>query len=226
MAEAEKQPQRVTVSEVRGRFKVGTIIYKCFSGIPYKGKIIEPYDGRFYQIEYEDGDEEEMSHTDVKKFLPKIPYTAGYGAAMQAIIIDNASLNVIAIDSLLKAQNRAFAVTHPITGKQMEYRDLVKDPKFRKEWLLSKSNELGRLMQGAGRNPDGTQRIKGYDCCDAICKHEVEDGRTVTYARTVCTVRPEKEEENRTRVTAGGNLLDYPGDTSTDTAGLELIKIH
>ena len=108
----------------------------------------------------------------------------------------------------------------------MEYKDLIKDPEYRDVWLRSKSNELGRLLQGVGKNPDGTQRIKGYDCCDAIYKHEIEEGRTYTYARTVCTVRPEKEEPNRTRITAGGNLINYPGDTSTDTAGLELVKVH
>ena len=96
--------------------------------------------------------------------------------------------NKMALDKLYEAQNRAFAVTHPEIGEQMEYKDLVKDPKFKKEWQLSKSNELGRLLQGIGKNKDGTQRIKGYDCCDVIHNHEVEERRTVTYAQTVCTV--------------------------------------
>ena len=109
----------------------------------------------------------------------------------------------------------------------MEYKDLIKDPEFRDDWLLSKSNEEGPLLQGVEKKKDGTQRIKGYDCCDIIHKFEVEEGRTVTYARTVCTVRPEKDEPNRSRITTGGNLLhDYPGNTSTDTAVLELIKIY
>ena len=94
----------------------------------------------------------------------------------------------MSLDKLEEAQNVAFAVTHPVTGKQMEYRDLIKDPMYREQQLRSKSNELGRLLQGVGKNADGTQRIKGYDCCDVIYKHEVEPGRTVTYARIVCTV--------------------------------------
>ena len=145
-----------------------------------------------------------MTHTEVRNYLPRIPFTGGYAAALESILTTNASLNVhvIALDDLRESQNVAFAVTHPLTGKQMEYRDLVKDPAYREEWLLSKSNELGRLLQGVGKNEDGTQRIKGYDCCDAIHKFEVEAGRTVTYARTVCTVRPEKEEQNRSRITA------------------------
>jgi hypothetical protein len=58
-------------------------------------------------------------------------------------------------------------------------------------------------------------------------KHKIPPGRIVTYARFICTFRPEKTEQNSTRLTVGGNLItDYTGETSTDTAGLELIKLH
>ena len=222
----EAPSQRVSVDEARGRYKVGTIISKKFDGIAYKGKIIKPFDGGYYKIEYEDGDEEEMTHSKVRKHLPGIQYTGGWGAALQAICRQTTEINSIALESLHEAQNIAFAVTHPVTGKQMEYRDLVKDPAYAKRWKRSKANELGRLLQGAGKKENGEQRIKGYNCCDVIHKHEVEKGQTITYAQTVCTVRPEKDEPDQTRITAGGNLLDYPGDTSTDTAGLVLIKMH
>jgi hypothetical protein len=41
-----------------------------------------------------------------------------------------------------------------------------------------------------------------------------------------CSIRPEKEETHQTRITAGGNLLEYPGEVSTETASLETAKIH
>ena len=35
------------------------------------------------------------------------------------------------------------------------------------------------------------------------------------------------DDPNQTRITAGGNLItDYPDKTSTDSAGLETVKIH
>ena len=136
----------VTISDARGRYKVSTVISKKFDGISYKGTVIKPYDGRHYLIEYKDGDEEHMTHTEVKNHLPRIQYTGGYAAALESILTKNASLNVIALDDLREAQNVAFAVTHPLTGKQMEYKDLIKDPEYREDWLLSKSNELGRLL--------------------------------------------------------------------------------
>jgi hypothetical protein len=41
----------------------------------------------------------------------------------------------------------------------------------------------------------------------------------------VCHIRPQKSEPNRTRITVGGNLIDYPGDVSTKTANLVTAKI-
>ena len=154
--------------------------------------------------------------------------TAGFGRALSAILQKEENATTLRNTELRQdlahlaiEKHQCHAVTHPITGKQMEYRHLIQDPDFRDDWLLSCANELGRLAQGVGN------RIKGTNTIFFINKNCVPKGRPVTYARTVCTVRPEKEEKNRTRITAGGNLItDYPGNVSTETAGLETIKIH
>ena len=50
--------------------------------------------------------------------------------------------------------------------------------------------------------------------------------RTITYGRIVIDYRPQKEDPNRVRITAGGNLItDYPGDVTTRTADLTTSKI-
>ncbi len=41
----------------------------------------------------------------------------------------------------------------------------------------------------------------------------------------VCEIREGKDDENCTRITVGGNLICYPGDSGTNTASLELIKL-
>ena len=46
----------------------------------------------------------------------------------------------------------------------------------------------------------------------------------VTYTKLVATLWTQKEEENRVRVTVGGDKLDYPGVTSTDTASISTLK--
>jgi len=41
----------------------------------------------------------------------------------------------------------------------------------------------------------------------------------VTYARIVVNFCPHKKDPNRVRITAGGNLIDYPGELKTRTNG-------
>ena len=95
-----KKTQRASVLEARGRYKVGTIISKKFDGISYQSKIIKPYDGRYYRIEYKNGDEEDMTHSKVRKYLPKMKTTAGYGAALERILRQNVSHTAIALESI------------------------------------------------------------------------------------------------------------------------------
>jgi hypothetical protein len=54
---------------------------------------------------------------------------------------------------------------------------------------------------------------------------DVPDDRTVTYGRIVVDIRPQKEEQECTLLTVGGNLIEYPSDCSTKTAGLTTTKI-
>jgi hypothetical protein len=42
------------------------------------------------------------------------------------------------------------AVTHYKTGKQMEYKDLIRDPHYRDNWMISSAKELGHIAQGVG----------------------------------------------------------------------------
>jgi len=108
------------------------------------------------------------------------------------------------------------------TGAILNYRDLIHhaDPTINKNWNISSANEFGRLAQGIGN------RVKGTDTIFFIPRSAVPADRTVTYARFVCAYRPQKSEPNRTRMTVGGNLIDYPGDVSTRTADLTTVKAH
>jgi hypothetical protein len=115
-------------------------------------------------------------------------------------------------------EQQANAVLDPNTGKYLEYNQLIKHPKLKDAWNLSSANEFGRLMQGVGGC------IKGTNAITIIHKNEVPKGKKATYGRFVCLVRPQKEEENRTRLTVGGNLIDYPGNKSAKTADVTTVK--
>ena len=47
----------------------------------------------------------------------------------------------------------------------------------------------------------------------------------ITHTRVVCKVRPTKADPNRTRVTIGGNTINYIGDCRTKTSSLETVKL-
>ena len=113
------------------------------------------------------------------------------------------------------------AVLDQETGKLLEYRQLLKHPRFRDIWNRSGADEFGRLAQGI------KGRVKATDTIRFIHKHEVPADRfkDVTYIKFVCTIRTEKKDPYRTRATMGGNLINYPEDVGTPTANLLLVKI-
>ena len=45
------------------------------------------------------------------------------------------------------------------------------------------------------------------------------------YGSFSCDFKPNKEEKERTRLTAGGDRINYPGDTGTPTADMTLFKM-
>jgi hypothetical protein len=50
--------------------------------------------------------------------------------------------------------------------------------------------------------------------------------KDVTYGKFVWKLKPNKAEQQRTRLTVGGDKINYPGDCSTPTADLTLVKVH
>ena len=50
-------------------------------------------------------------------------------------------------------------------------------------------------------------------------------GHKWTYARIVVNYRPQKEDPNSIRITVGGNLITYKGNTLTQTADLTTSKL-
>jgi hypothetical protein len=117
----------------------------------------------------------------------------------------------------------AGAVLDGETGELLEYRHLIKHSKFKKTWNRSFGDEISRLAQG---RKDGS--IKGTDTFFFIHKHQVpaDRFRDVAYDRVVCTVRPEKADPNRTRITAApSNSFKSHCDVGTPTADLVTVKL-
>ena len=103
----------------------------------------------------------------------------------------------------------------------LNYRQLIQNPTLGNDWMPSSANEFGQLAQVI------VGRVKGTNTVFFINKSEVppERFKDVTYRNFVCMVRPEKEEKKRTRLTVGGNCINYPNEVGTLTAGMLLVKI-
>ena len=69
--------------------------------------------------------------------------------------------------------------------------------------------------------------FKGTKTIEFIGEDEVPRDRKkdVTYGQFVCTERPEKTEQNRTRFVVGGDRINYPGEVATPTACMLVAKI-
>jgi hypothetical protein len=115
-------------------------------------------------------------------------------------------------------QQQANTVVYPVTGKEMEYTALMKDPRLQPLWKRGFGNECGRLFQG-------TRDIPGTDTCFFIKLTNIPKDRKITYGKIVCDYKPQKTEKERVRLTVGGDILDYSGNVATSTADITTFKI-
>ncbi len=108
------------------------------------------------------------------------------------------------------------------TGKLLNYRQLMNNPKYKKAWSLSAANKFGRLANGNGgriKNPTNTSEF--------ISQYELsaDHRKDVTYGQFVCLVGPKKAEPNQMQFTVGGNRSNYPGKVATPTAEMLVAKM-
>ena len=126
------------------------------------------------------------------------------------------------MDRLENEVHEAMAVMDAETGKLLNYKQLMRNPKYKKKWGISSANEFGRLANGVGgrtKNPTNTIKF--------IRRSEIPKDRTkdVTYGSFVCNMRPEKKEKERTRFVVGGDRINYPGEVATSTADMLVEKL-
>ena len=100
------------------------------------------------------------------------------------------------------------------TGDLLEYRHLMKHPKYKDVWSKSFSKEIRRLAT--------TTETIAFKT-----KHEIPTKRhkDITYGCIVCVYQSKKSDPYRPRITMGGNLVNYPDDYRTPTADLLMVKL-
>jgi hypothetical protein len=83
-------------------------------------------------------------------------------------------------------QHHANAVVHPVTGKEMEYTALMKNPSLQPLWKRGFGNKLGRLFQGI-------RDIPGTDTCFFVELTNTPKDRKITYGKKNCDYKPHKK---------------------------------
>eukprot|EP00804_Cyclotella_cryptica_P017218 CCRYP_013146-RA/>CCRYP_013146-RA protein AED:0.42 eAED:0.42 QI:0/-1/0/1/-1/1/1/0/225 len=132
----------------------------------------------------------------------------------------NAQHPAFAFDAQL--QHVCNGVVHPVTKETItKYEKPANDPLMQEVWTKAMCKELCRLAQGWDGST-GTNTIF-FMSHDEIKK--IPWDRTVTYARIVVDYRPQKDDPNRFHINVGGNLINYPGELTTQTANLTTVKI-
>jgi hypothetical protein len=102
-------------------------------------------------------------------------------------------------------------------GELLNYCHLIANPKTKAVYAHKYGNKLVRLAQGMPGQNTGTNTII------FIRRNQTKD---VTYGLITCLIQQEKvDEPNRRRLVAGGDKVQYPGNTRTPTADLLTIKL-
>ena len=128
----------------------------------------------------------------------------------------------------VKIEQIANGVVHLVTKETItKYKKLIADPVLRDEWRLGMCKELGRLAQGYDEEGHDDY-VKGTNTCVFMNFDKIQNiptDQVCTYARIVVDYCPQKNDKNRVRVTAGGNLINYPGKLTTITTYMTTSKL-
>ena len=249
------QRPRTRSQQTNAAEPTGTIVRRRFEDKKYYEGEVTKYDSvnDLYTIKYRDGDIEEYDAVDMARFKKKkqqytpprhsaymladkydhniffIPTKASPNPVKRDYKVKQASILLHhKLEELITNQpSVAYAASGRIWDEELNklasYRDLILhyNDNTKQQWLTSGENEFGRLFQGFKQN-----NVEGLNVLNWIRRSAVPSNKKVTYPRYTVAVRPEKDEPNRTRITCGGDRLDYFGDVTTHTASMETIKMH
>jgi hypothetical protein len=101
----------------------------------------------------------------------------------------------------------------------------MNDPATAEVWQTAFGNDFGGMCQG-----DNKMRQKGTNAMFVMIHDEIahvlQAKKVFTYSNPVVDYRAQKEDPNRIRITAGGNMIKYKEELSVRTADISTAKIH
>jgi hypothetical protein len=118
----------------------------------------------------------------------------------------------------------AMLMVHSITGKTISsYKRLMKDPTTAEtSWQLAFGKDFGGMAKGEKKTGQ-----KGINSIFVMTRDEISripKGQRITYVCIVVDVCPQKLDPHCIQITAGGNLVKYPGKLLRRTTNLTTSK--
>jgi hypothetical protein len=102
--------------------------------------------------------------------------------------MDTAHMAIALVNHHWSQVHKSNAVVHLITGKEMEYMALMKEPRLQPLWTRGFGNEVGRLFQGI-------RYIPGTNTCFFIKLTTILKYKKITYGKIVCNYKPHKKRK-------------------------------
>jgi hypothetical protein len=119
----------------------------------------------------------------------------------------------------------AMPMIHPITVATISsYCKLINDPATAEISMMAFGKDFSGMSQG--NNKTGQKGTNAMFVMSPSNIHMIPKDHVITYARVVVNHCPQKEDPNCIRITAGGNLNNYPGKLTTRTADITTAKLH
>ena len=126
----------------------------------------------------------------------------------------------------MKFEHYANPMVHPITGVTISsYKKLMHDPATAEVWQTAFGKDFGGMCQGDNKTGQKGTNAMFVMTHDEIA-HALRAKRVFTYGNPVVDHRPQKEDPNRIRITAGGNLIKCDEEVSVRTADINTAKLH
>jgi hypothetical protein len=99
---------------------------------------------------------------------------------------------------------------HPVIGATISsYCKLMNNPTTAEILMTAFGKDFGGMSQG--NNKMGQKGTNAMFVMSPSNIPLIPKDRIITYTRVVINHRPQKEDPNCIRITAGGNLINYPG---------------
>ncbi len=121
-------------------------------------------------------------------------------------------------------EHYAMPMIHPVTSKSISsYKCLMNNPGTVETWMTVFGKDFGGMSQGD--NKTGLPVTNAIFVMLPSDVPNIPKDRVITYAKVVVNHHPQKADPNQIQITAGGNLINYPGKLTTRTANITTAKL-